>query len=318
MKAFDSTGSSKAFSMAAFGSLSVVTPLLNRVDVLAVALESVASQGVKALEHIVVDGGSDDGAPDLARQSGAHVIHAPGASIYEALNIGLTHAQGEYICLLNSDDRFAPDAFQKALSVLDANPRLELLRGRAPQEQLRGGQWRMVDPPAPALTLRQVLLAPPNINACFFRRRLLDRVGPFETRYRISADRVWLSRVLRSGADIATLDEALYVYRNHAASLTIGANKPARMAWVKEHLSYAREALASSLTPTEEVDFKAFWGRETAHLITLHVGRRDWSGALEALSQGFGVDALWPCHAAAPLVGIASRRLGRLPATKAG
>lgn len=303
--------------MAAFGSLSVVTPLLNRADVLAVALESVASQGVKALEHIVVDGGSDDGAPDLARHSGAHVIHAPGTSIYEALNIGLARAHGDYICLLNSDDRFAPDAFQKALTILDAHPRLELLRGRAPQEQLRDGQWRMVDTPAPALTLRQVLLAPPNINACFFQRRLLDRAGKFETQYRISADRVWLSRVLRSGANVATLDEPLYVYRNHAASLTIGAKKPARIAWVKEHLSYAREALASSLTPAEEADFKAFWGRETAHLIALHVGRRDWAGVVQALSQGFGVDVLWPCHAAAPLVGIASRRLWRQPLARA-
>ena len=303
--------------MAAFGSLSVITPLLNRADVLTVALESVAGQGVKALEHIVVDGGSDDGAPDLARESGALVTDAPGTSIYEALNIGLARAQGEYICLLNSDDRFAPDAFQKALTMLAAHPRLELLRGRAPQERLKDGQWRMVDPPAPALTLRQVLLAPPNINACFFRRRLLDRVGQFETRYRISADRVWLSRVLRSGADIETLDEPLYIYRNHASSLTIGANKPARMAWVKEHLDYAREALASSLTPTEEADFKAFWGRETAHLMALHAGQRDWSGVLQDLRQGFGVDAMWPFHAAAPLVGIASRRLWHRPMTRA-
>lgn len=292
---------------------SIITPLLNRAVMLPVALQSLVVQQPIAFEHIVVDGGSTDGAREIALKSGADVIDAPGSSIYDALNIGIDRAQGEIVCLLNSDDRFAPNALTTVLTAFSADASLELVRGRARVEQEGADSWTVIDDGGkeqPAPTLRNVLLGASNINACFFRRDLAARIGPFNTSYRISADREWLTRALLSGARVRGLDEVLYIYRTHADSLTIGRNKPSRAEWVREHLGFAKKMLADrTLKGTQRAELRAFFAKETTHLATLSFSGGRVASGIGVLFDGFRVDPTWPLHAVAPLANIARRRL---------
>lgn len=292
--------------------VSIVTPSLNRGGMLADALASAAAQSGVACEHIFVDGGSTDNSVALAEASGARVIDAPGSSIYEAINIGITAAQGEFICLLNSDDWLRPGALSAALAALEVQPDLDLVRGHADVEALVDGRWimepRLAEPAAPILA--NALLGRSNINACIFKRALFERVGPFNPTYAISADREWLARVLLSGAQTGGVDSDIYVYRSHAGSLTIGRERTQTEKWVREHLAFSRALLREpTLAPRDRAVLQQFHAKETAHFALLSLRRLGIGDFISTTARSFGASPLWPLHAAAPIGAIVSRRL---------
>jgi glycosyltransferase involved in cell wall biosynthesis len=89
----------------------VVIPTLDRPDLLAGALASVAEQTLAPAEVVVVDDGSSSDAPaDVARAAGAAVVRHPvnrGPAI--ARNTGVAATTAEWICFLDSDDTWRPD-----------------------------------------------------------------------------------------------------------------------------------------------------------------------------------------------------------------
>lgn len=284
--------------------ITIVTPLLNRAAMLREMLASLSKQGDAHFEHIVIDGGSTDGSQAIAAGASADVIEASGSSIYEALNIGIGRASGEILGFLNSDDLLADGALAAARDAFAADSQLDIARGGAIESGEAGPPQRI----AP-LTLADVLLGAPNINACFVRRGFFERLGPFDTRYAISADREWLARAMIAGARTAALDRIVYVYRRHAGSLTIGRNKPAMEKWVVEHIAFSRALLErGDLLASERATLRAFHAKETAHLAALALKRGAPMSAVGALADGFRGDALWPLSALAPLAQIAVRR----------
>jgi len=85
-------------------SLAIVIPALNAAHGLAATLAACAEAGA---ETLVVDGGSRDGTPDLARRVGACVLEsAPGRG--QQLAAGAAAAQGEWLLFLHADTRPAP------------------------------------------------------------------------------------------------------------------------------------------------------------------------------------------------------------------
>jgi glycosyltransferase involved in cell wall biosynthesis len=90
--------------------ISVITVCYNSAATLEKALQSVAAQSWPHVEHIVIDGGSNDGTQDILMQHAsqlAKVVSEPDRGIYDAMNKGLALASGQVVCFLNSDDAYA-------------------------------------------------------------------------------------------------------------------------------------------------------------------------------------------------------------------
>lgn len=87
-------------------SVSVVIPSFNQGHFIAETIDSVLSQTERALEILVMDGGSTDGTLDVLRGYGDRITwHSePDRGVWQALNRGFLLAQGEIIGWLNSDD----------------------------------------------------------------------------------------------------------------------------------------------------------------------------------------------------------------------
>lgn len=82
--------------------LSVVIPTVNAERTIRTALAGVAVPEVR--EVIVVDGGSSDGTPDIARRRGARVVSAkPGRG--SQLEAGAAAAESEWLLFLHADTR---------------------------------------------------------------------------------------------------------------------------------------------------------------------------------------------------------------------
>jgi glycosyltransferase involved in cell wall biosynthesis len=84
--------------------LSAIVITKNEAAHIAECLDSVAFCD----ERIVVDSGSDDGTPDLARQAGARVEFNPWAGFGAQKNFALSLAQGEWVLSLDADERITP------------------------------------------------------------------------------------------------------------------------------------------------------------------------------------------------------------------
>ncbi len=162
--------------------VSIIIATFNAVDALPATLRSVAEQSYDNRELLIIDGGSTDGTLDVIRNSGCPIDYWSSEAddgIYEAFNKGINHATGEWIYFLGAGDCFANgDVLDRVFS----NPwQGNMLYGdvylRRSQRRY-GGRFSKLN-----LCLRNICQ-----QGIFYSRELFDRLGPFDSRYRVWAD----------------------------------------------------------------------------------------------------------------------------------
>jgi glycosyltransferase involved in cell wall biosynthesis len=180
--------------------LSIITINFNNEFGLSRTLESVYSQTYKTFEHIIVDGGSNDGSVDTIRQllvkPDDAVIHdistiqqrwisEPDRGIYNAMNKGIRMASGDYMLFINSGDRLASvDVIEQVLPYL--NNENDIVSGEL--EMVKNDE--VVTKLFPPLTV--------NLNYCisaglthpntFIKRGLFDKYGYYNEQNKIVSD----------------------------------------------------------------------------------------------------------------------------------
>lgn len=87
--------------------LSIITINYNNKDGLQKTMDSVVRQTWKDFEWIIIDGGSTDGSKELIVRNQQYVDYwcsEPDKGVYNAMNKGISKAQGDYLLFLNSGD----------------------------------------------------------------------------------------------------------------------------------------------------------------------------------------------------------------------
>jgi glycosyltransferase len=184
--------------------ISVITATRNCVDTVEDCLSSVAQQTWTNREHVLIDGISTDGTMDVLarhRQGLGVLVSEPDRGIYDALNKGIAHASGDVVGFLHADDVFAgPEVLARIGAAFD-NPDvcgtygdLQYVRrddvGRVVRHwrtrpfSHRRLEWGWM-PPHPTL---------------YVRREWYERIGGFDTRYRIAADYDSILKLFREPA----------------------------------------------------------------------------------------------------------------------
>src|SRR5215204_5788299 len=88
----------------------IITINYNNAPNLRGTIESVINQTYRAIEYLVIDGGSTDGSVDIIKEFGNKIdywVSEKDKGIYNAMNKGLIRATGDYVLYLNSGDYFA-------------------------------------------------------------------------------------------------------------------------------------------------------------------------------------------------------------------
>ena len=100
--------------------ISIITVSYNSSRTIGDTLRSVAVQTYPHIEHIIVDGGSEDGTMHVV-ESFPHVakkVSEKDNGIYDAMNKGIAMATGDIIGILNADDMYTdPGVLQKVVDV---------------------------------------------------------------------------------------------------------------------------------------------------------------------------------------------------------
>ena len=79
-------------------------------------MDSLLNQTLKDIEIILVDDGSPDKCPQLCdnyalEDNRIKVIHKENGGLSDARNVGLIHANGDYILFVDSDDYISSNAW---------------------------------------------------------------------------------------------------------------------------------------------------------------------------------------------------------------
>lgn len=178
--------------------VSVVVPVLNEVR-LRHAIESVLSQVYAPRpELVVVDGGSTDRTLDVIaeyRDRISILVQEPDGGIFDGINKGNRLASGDVIAFLGADDRYVdPWALSDAMKPF-ADDRLDICYGDA---VFVNGDGRIVRQWKTGRCSSFKLCSgwqPPHAGV-FMRRRVVERFGPFDTNYPISADYCFFLQVM--------------------------------------------------------------------------------------------------------------------------
>jgi glycosyltransferase involved in cell wall biosynthesis len=223
-----------------FRKISVITPSLNRAHFLEPAIQSVVAQNYPNYEHIIMDGGSTDGTEKVIQKYlGIKFVSDPDRGMYDALNKGLDIARGDIIGFLNTDDLYAENIFRVAAANFD-DVDVMAVAGRAIVfSELPDGRMEIVDKYSPeAMNLMECSTIGSNFfNAWFFRRSAFDRIGKFNTNYRIAGDRDFMLRFALNDLKYTVINDLVYKYRKHEDSLTFDRNDQKRERSADEQLA---------------------------------------------------------------------------------
>jgi len=196
---------------------SIITVTFNAADTLPSTLRSVAEQTCNLYEHLVIDGASTDGTIDIAREHESRLMRftsSPDAGIYDAMNKGLAMAEGDYVIFLNAGDRFhSPDTLQHIADAIMEHDYPGVVYGQTDLVDAAGhrtGPRHLTAPPQ--LRLEHFAQGMVVCHQAFVALRQLT--GPYDLRYRFSADYEWCIRVLQHSRRNILLPEVTIDYLN--------------------------------------------------------------------------------------------------------
>ena len=185
-------GCFEEFSDEARLKISIITAVYNGGHAIAETLRSVAEQDYPDIEHIVIDGASSDDTVSVVRSNAnrvAQLVSEPDNGVYDAFNKGLRRATGNAIGFLNCGDEYLSrtvvSKIVKELSV----PGTEAVFGDLlivnAQRQARVVRRYNSKRFAPNMMGYGLMPAHPTL---FLRREVYQRVGEYDTQFRIAGD----------------------------------------------------------------------------------------------------------------------------------
>jgi glycosyltransferase involved in cell wall biosynthesis len=278
--------------------ISIITASLNRKEFIGAAIESVLDQNYPDFEHWIIDGGSSDGTLAFLKQyPHLKLLSEPDGGVYDAWNKGIERASGDVVGFLNTDDQYAPGIFRLVNEALDRSSALVFSGGSEIYQRTRPGfdveMHRYVDPRRYYLSVGNVTLGLPNINARFFRRSVFEIIGVFNAEYKLSADREFLLRAAMVDIPDCAREQLVYRYRWHAESLTMNSGNASLIAAFMEAILIAE--IYSGLATTSPADRLTLlsWRRELLATAFMARAMRSPTQALELAVHAANDDPRW-------------------------
>jgi len=209
--------------------VSVVIPSYNHCQYVVQAIESVLDQDWPEIDLIVIDDGSKDGSPEMIRElherrGGFRFIMRENRGLIATLNELVALALGDALCLLASDDYLLPGSLSVRASFLLENPdsvaavadgRQFNVETQNMEVTLDDRRRRLFLLPEPLKEMLAGLHLP--IHTMLVRRRILNKIGGFDPRYRKVEDLEVQIRLFREGK-VGFVDQPVYCYRWHESN----------------------------------------------------------------------------------------------------
>jgi glycosyltransferase involved in cell wall biosynthesis len=166
--------------------ITVITVVRNGEKTLEETILSVINQTYQNVEYIVVDGASTDGTLDIIRKYEEWIdywISEPDKGIYDAMNKGIELGNGEWVLLVNSDDKLIDNLILYTISKILNTTKADIVHGNM-IAVYPNGRERQAVPAGEKELLKSMCL---NHGTCFVRNSLY-KVRKYNCQYKTVAD----------------------------------------------------------------------------------------------------------------------------------
>lgn len=252
--------------------VSVIMIFLNEERFISEAIESVLAQSYRDWELLLVDDGSTDRSPEIARDYAArfperisYLTHPDGANhgMSASRNLGLSRARGEFVTFLDADDVWFSYTLARQCAAMEAHPEAGLIHGAteywfswtgAPGDLYSdyvdfsagpgSGTDQLYPPPELLIRFLEDSVTLPGMGSVIARRELVEQIGGFEERFKgLYEDQVFLAKAALAAP--AYVSHELWLrYRQHSGSTCRTADDDSRRAMLESYLrwliAYAR------------------------------------------------------------------------------
>ncbi len=244
------------------------------------AINSIHVQSYKKIEHIVIDGASDDGTIEIIKEYADKgwlvYVSEPDDDVWDAMRKGMDIANGQYINYLNTDDYFTYDySVNKAVNCLmesqadffysNAN---RVIKDKNNQEKIEECQY-----------FGDINTIPFGKGIChqslFVRTNIMKELDTFNFPYRLSLDNFQMLQLVTNKKTFAYLDENLVSFREGG----ISSGEKTRDVYAQYFYDYVGKSFGMTLMDCEKLwVFKCFEECPLYYCLALlkKIKRNDW------------------------------------------
>lgn len=218
--------------------VTIITPSYNNADTILHTVQSVATQTLLPVEHLVMDGASTDGTLALLQQTGVSLHSAPDKGMYDAMNKGIALAKGAIIGILNADDFYATNHILEKVAAVFAQTGCDAVYGDLKYVQATNihkvqRNW-IAGTYTPGAFLQGWMPPHPTF---FVRKTVYERYGVFNLTLGTAADYELMLRLIhKHGIQVQYIPQTLVHMRTGGASnqsllARLKANRNDALAW---------------------------------------------------------------------------------------
>jgi len=203
--------------------LSIVIPTFNSGKTLRATLESISSQTLQDIEAIIVDGASTDTSVEIGKEFSVKYpfiksISEKDKGIYDAMNKGISMANGEWLLFLGSDDTlFDNNVLDRVALKIKENNSYKFFYGNVKVNSNFGSSQDVIYDGE--FSIEKLLLKNIPHQAIFYHKDIFNEVGYYNINYPICADYDFNLKVA-SRFKLCYLDEVVSIFSAAGISTT--------------------------------------------------------------------------------------------------
>lgn len=181
--------------------LSVITVVFNGEKTLEDTIKSVLNQTYKNVEYIVVDGGSTDSTLEIIKKYDdqiAYWLSEKDSGLYDAMNKAIKLTKGDWVHILNADDYYVDNQVLEKASQCLLEPEKYFYYFTMKFQEVNGQINTQKYPVSFLNYLKLFYSAYIPHPTLFVARRQYDKLGLFDTNFKIAADHDLILRLCKN------------------------------------------------------------------------------------------------------------------------
>lgn len=194
--------------------VSIITACKNAELTIEDTIRSITKQTYSNIEHIIIDGISEDNTRELVKKYPDTVtkfISEPDTGVYDAMNKGIKHSTGDILLFLNADDVLINENVIEIVAKEFKSNKSEILLGNIIfLDKYTGAIYAMKQDFVDKIKLISSTIFHP---ATFFRREAFEKYGYYNEENKITSDYEWyLNYFIKNNGKFKYIDTPISIF----------------------------------------------------------------------------------------------------------